>query len=194
MFEQPERFQDLMARLRAGSDDAAQELVTVFGPHVYRAVKRRFRHRRLKVTYETQDCIQSVWRMVFENIDRVAECNDPKMLANFLARIASNKIVDRHRDLFALKNAHEAGVTPFAELENLDNEAFFDKGLTPSQQAVIREEVELRTKELSSEKRTIFGLHSEGYTSEEIKARTNSKVSERGIRRVINDILKRFGK
>ncbi len=188
------RFQDMMARLRSGSDEAARELVVEFAPHVYRAVKRRFRHRRVRVLYGTEDCIQSVWGAVFGHLERVANCEDPAKLINFLARVASNKIIDRHREVFGrnVDGFHYEEVPTPSQLD--ENGRLQSHVLSPSQRAVIREEVALRTKELSSEKRTIFNLHNEGFTSGEISAKLDGKVSARGIRRVIQDIFERLRK
>lgn len=188
-----EHFQDMMARLRAGSDEAARELIHEFAPHVYRAVKRRFRHRRVQVFYATEDCVQSVWGAVFMHLDRVANCDDPKRLIHFLARVARNKLIDRHREIFGRNNngfENEEEGPPDSQLA--DDGRHERHELTPSQRAVIREEVALHTKELSSEKRTIFNLHNQGFTSGEICEKLDGKVSARGIRRVIQEIFERL--
>ncbi len=193
MTDNIEHFHDLMARLRAGSNEAARELVNEFAPHVYRAVKRRFRHRRVQVYYATEDCVQSVWGAVFLHLDRVASCENPKKLIHFLACVARNKLIDRHREIFGrnndgFENAEEG--PPSSQLQ--DDGRHERHELTPSQQAVIREEMALRTKDLSSEKKTIFNLHNQGFTSGEICDKLDGKVSPRGIRRVIQEIFERF--
>lgn len=186
-------FRDLMARLRAGSNDAARELVSEFAPHVYRAVKRRFRHRRVQVYYATDDCVQSVWGAVFMHLEHVANFEDPKKLINYLARVARNKLIDRHREIFgrhAERPHHDEDGPSESQLENDGRHERHE--LTPSQRAVIREELAIRTRELSSEKRTIFNLHNQGFTSGEICDKLDGKVSARGIRRVIREILERL--
>lgn len=187
-----QHFQDLMTRLRAGSDDAARELVAEFAPHVYRAVKRRFRHRRVRVFYETDDCIQSVWFVVFSHMERVASCEDPKRLVNYLARVASNKIIDRHREIFGRNSDGFQDHLESLEGDVESDDRVVSHELTPSQRAVIREEVQLQTRELSAEKQTIFNLFNEGYNSIEISERMEGRVSDRGIRRVLTDIFDRL--
>ncbi|MDA1158049.1 MAG: HTH domain-containing protein, partial [Planctomycetota bacterium] len=63
--------------------------------------------------------------------------------------------------------------------------------LTPSQVVAIDDEWNVRTKGLSTEKRTILELHRQGHTSDEIAAKTDR--SSRGIRRVIQQLREMFG-
>jgi hypothetical protein len=62
--------------------------------------------------------------------------------------------------------------------------------LTPSQAVAIEDEWEVRTKGLSTERRTIIELHRQGHTSDEIAKQTDR--SGRGIRRVIQQFRDMF--
>ncbi|MDA1160496.1 MAG: hypothetical protein O2983_12890, partial [Planctomycetota bacterium] len=68
-----EDFKSLMRRLGDGDAAAAEQVVDRYGEHVTRAIRRRFRTRKIRVLYGTEDCMQSVWGSIFSDIDSVAK-------------------------------------------------------------------------------------------------------------------------
>lgn len=184
-------FKLLMKRLGDGDVAAAEEVVDQYGEHVTRAIRRRFRTRKMRVLYETEDCMQSVWGSVFSDVERVASIQTPEHLMRYLARVAGNKLIDRDRKFRAQCNdIYRECDLP--ESESPGENSLIAGSLTPSQIAAFDDEWEVRTKELSTEKRTILELHRQGHTSDEIAEQTDR--SGRGIRRVIQqcrDIFKR---
>jgi RNA polymerase sigma factor (sigma-70 family) len=185
-----EDFKSLMRRLGDGDAAAAEQVVDRYGEHVTRAIRRRFRTRKMRVLYGTEDCMQSVWGSIFSDIDRVAKIDTPEHLMLYLAKVAGNKLIDRDRQQRALCN------DIYRECDLPESKANGQGGLTsgdltPSQAVAIDDEWNVRTKGLSTEKRTILELHRQGHTSDEIAAKTDR--SSRGIRRVIQQLREMFG-
>ena len=182
-------FKSLMRRLGEGDATAAEQVVDRYGMHVTRAIRRRFRTRKMRILYGTEDCMQSVWGSIFSDVDRVARIETPEHLMQYLAKVAGNKLIDRDRKLRAQRNnvyrecdLPEPGAPGHSALATGD--------LTPSQAVAIEDEWEVRTKGLSTERRTILELHRQGHTSDEIAKQTDR--SGRGIRRVIQQFRDMF--
>lgn len=184
-------FKSLMRRLGEGDASAAELVVDRYGAHVTRAIRRRFRTRKMRILYGTEDCMQSVWGSIFSDVDRVAKIETPEHLMQYLARVAGNKLIDRDRKLRAQCNdVYRECDLP--EADGPEQSALATGDLTPSQAIAIDDEWDVRTKGLSTEKRTIMDLHRQGHTSDEIAEKTDR--SARGIRRVIQqcrDIFRR---
>lgn len=189
MIERRDEFRDLLDRLRDGDESAAEQIIDQYGPHLVSAIRRRIRSRRVRLVYETEDCLQSVWGSVFANRERIAEMESPQHLMRFLARVATNKLVDKQREI-AGRNQNRALVVPLPGSESADRFQLATSDPTPSAQASLAEEWEIRTKDLPDEKRTILELRREGHTSEEIAARTG--YSERGVRYILKQFRETF--
>ena len=145
----------------------------------------------MRVLYGTEDCMQSVWGSIFSDIERVAKIDTPEHLMQYLARVAGNKLIDRDRKLRALRNdVYRECDLP--EPEAPGQSALASGDLTPSQAVAIDDEWNVRTKGLSTEKRTILDLHRQGHTSNEIAEKT--EFSGRGIRRVIQQFRDMFNR
>lgn len=185
MVHRSEDFKNLLQRLSDGDITAAEELVDRYGPHIVRAIRRRFRHRKLKISYSTEDCLQSVWGSVFCNMDRLVRMESPNHLMHYLARVAMNKLVDQDRHLRAQRNDVERECS-LPGSQTADRFGLQSPGPTPSAQVAAKDEWEQKTKGLSSEKRTILELRAMGHTSEEITEQT--EYSGRGIRRISRSV------
>lgn len=184
-------FKSLMRRLGEGDASAAEQVVDRYGAHVTRAIRRRFRTRKMRVLYGTEDCIQSVWGSIFSDVERVAKIDTPEHLMQYLAKVAGNKLIDRDRKLRAQCNdVYRECDLP--EPGSAGQSALTSGDLTPSQAVAIDDEWNVRTKGLSTEKRTILDLHRQGHTSDEIAEKTDR--SGRGIRRVIQQFREMFNR
>lgn len=182
-------FKSLMRRLGAGDASAAEQVVDRYGCHITRAIRRRFRSRKMQVLYGTEDCMQSVWGSIFSDIDRVSKIETPEHLMQYLAKVAGNKLIDRERKLRAQYNdVYRECDLP--ETDQPGQSALTSGEPTPSQAVAIDDEWEVRTRGLSTENRTILELHRQGHTSDEIAEKT--ELSGRGIRRVIQRFRELF--
>jgi DNA-directed RNA polymerase specialized sigma24 family protein len=109
----------------------------------------------------------------------------------YLAKVASNKLIDRDRKLRAqCNNVYRECDLP--EPGAPDQSALATGDLTPSQAVALDDEWDVHTRGLSTENRTILDLHRQGHTSDEIAAKTDR--SGRGIRRVIQQLRDMFNR
>ena len=191
MIDSRESFRSLLEKVNRGDAGAAEQLVHSYGPHVVRAIRRRIRSRKMKVLYNTDDCMQSMWGSVFAERERIAKLESPDHLVKYLARVACNKLVDQDRHLRAQRNdVYRECALPGTETGDRFGLAAGDP--TPSQQVAVQDEWEHKTSGLSSEKRTILELHRQGHSSEEIAAQM--ECSGRGIRRILQRFRELFGR
>src|SRR3954451_370912 len=92
-----------LARIRAGDEEAARELLTRYEAQV-RLVVRRQLPRILRSRFDSLDFLQSVWRSFFRRMRAGPdEFEDPRHLVAFLARAAQNKVIDEYRRAGSLK-------------------------------------------------------------------------------------------
>lgn len=189
MVDRQDDFKALMQRLGAGDRTAAAQVVERYGEHITRAIRRRFRTRKMRVLYATEDCMQSVWGSIFSDLDRLAKIESSEHLMKHLVTVAGNKLIDRDRKLRARCNdVYRECDLP--DVDSPDQSALTASDLTPSQVVAIDDEWEVRTRGLSPEQRTVLELHRQGHTSEEIAAKT--EFSGRGVRRIIQQFREMF--
>ena len=86
-----------LARIQAGDEEAARELLTRYEAEV-RLVVRRQLPRLLRSRFDSLDFLQSVWGSFFRRVrSGPAEFEDSRHLVAFLARAAKNKVIDEYR-------------------------------------------------------------------------------------------------
>jgi len=88
-------FQQLIEQVRCGSQDAAWELVEVYGPHVQRVVRNNL-SAELRARFDSVDFVQAVWQSFFAR-DREQHFDRPENLIAFLACVARNKVIEELR-------------------------------------------------------------------------------------------------
>ncbi len=182
-------FDVLMRRLIAGDKDAAQELVDRYGPHIVRSIRRRFRSQRMRTLYGTEDCMQSVWASIFCDLERLRKLESPQQLINYLAGVASHKLVDNNRRHSSQKNNVGLEISVEQKSEAFSIEA---QDSSPSQMAAARDEWEHQTRKLSRREQTVLSLHLEGHSSNEIARKMD--VTGRGVRHIIGNISTLLGR
>src|SRR5437764_1479709 len=85
------------ARIQAGDESAARELLARYEAEV-RLVVRRQLPRLLRSRFDSLDFLQSVWGSFFRRVrSGPAEFEDSRHLVAFLARAAKNKVIDEYR-------------------------------------------------------------------------------------------------
>ncbi len=176
-----------LARIRAGDEVAARELLARYEPQV-RLVVRRQLPRILRAQFDSLDFVQSVWGSFFRRMKTVSpELEDPRNLMMFLARAARNKLVDEYRRAISQKQDRRLqeslwdGDQP-RELAGSDE--------APSELAQAREVLERMRDLIPEERRAILELKADGFTNPEIGARLG--MSERTVRRVIADLRRQL--
>ena len=88
---EPVDLRSLLARIRAGDESAARELLICYEAQVRLVVRRRL-PKLLRSRFDSLDFLQSVWGDFFQRMrNGAAEFEDPSYLIAFLARAARNK-------------------------------------------------------------------------------------------------------
>lgn len=178
-----------LARIQAGDEGAARELLARYESEV-RLVVRRQLPRLLRSRFDSLDFLQSVWGSFFRRIRSTngsAEFEDSRHLVAFLARAAKNKVIDEYRRAASQKqDMHREEPLWGDSGRPKEVAAAID---TPSQVAEARE-VFGRLRELMPEdRRHILELKAEGLSSRDIGQRLG--ISERTVQRVLEDLRNR---
>lgn len=183
-----DEFQNLMQRVRQGSEEAVQEFLDVYGHHVYRAVRRRL-NRKLRSKFDSQDFVQMVWASFFENLSTISTFDRPEAVVGFLIRVATNKVIDECRRRLTMKYNvnHEFSLDGSAEWVK---RAAATTDPTPSGIAVANEQWHRLIDGQPSRYRRILELRFAGETYENIAEEVN--VSEKTVRRVIRRLSQRL--
>jgi RNA polymerase sigma factor (sigma-70 family) len=176
-----------LARIQAGEESAARELLTRYEAEV-RLVVRRQLPRLLRSRFDSLDFHQSVWGSFFRRVrSGPAEFEDSRHLVAFLARAARNKVIDEYRragsrkqDMHREEPLWVDGGRPKELAAAID---------TPSQVAQAREVLGKLRDLLPEDRREIVALKVEGLSSKDIGERLG--ISERTVQRVLEDLRRR---
>lgn len=176
------RFSELLSRLEQGDPDASERIVAEYGDHILRAVRRRM-NRSIRDRFDSQDFAQAVWASFFGHISVVQNIGSQGELAGFLAKMASNKVIDQgRREQVRARINRSQGQLPAVQKDNRTQMS----QPTPSQFAVANERWERLTEDEVERDQDLLRLRRDGATHEEIARHMG--VSDRHVRR----ILRRF--
>ena len=189
MSDPQKQFEELMQRVRDGSEEAARELLDTYGGHIYQAVRRRL-NKRLRPKFDSQDFVQAVWLSFFTNRSIITRFTRPESLVAFLARVASNKVVDECRRRFTNQKT------------NVNREHSMDSAFGPLQFAVAKQEPTPSETMMAAEKwngmlkgqsndcRKILEMRAAGNSNREIADKLN--LNERTVARIIGRLNRRL--
>src|SRR5262249_6025066 len=166
-----------MEQVRSGSEEAARELLEIFGPHIIRVVRRKL-DQRLRARFDSADFAQDVWASFFANPPRHEVVDRPEALIAFLVRMARNKVVDAHRKGLVYQKENVTRQNSLDGSAALEAKALSGTDPTPSQAAAAREEWQ----RLPGHYQRILLLLGEGKTHVEIAREVG--VNEKTVRRV----------
>jgi RNA polymerase sigma factor (sigma-70 family) len=179
----------LLARIRAGDESAAHELLTRYEAQV-RLVVRRQLPRLLRSRFDSLDFLQSVWGSFFRRMKAgPGEFEDPRSLVAFLARAAKNKVIDEYRRA-ASKKGNMRREEPLW-LDGSHPRELVGEADSPSEIVEAREELGRLLDMVPEDRQVMVRLKVEGLSTREIGERLN--VSERTVRRVLEDLRRRSG-
>ncbi|HKM52489.1 MAG TPA: sigma-70 family RNA polymerase sigma factor [Isosphaeraceae bacterium] len=176
-----------IARIRAGDEEAARELLRRYEDKV-RLVVRRQLPKLLRSRFDSLDFLQSVWGSFFHRVRTgPTDIEDEPNLVAFLAWAARNKVFDEYRRASSKK--HDV-----RREESLSDGKDGSRDLpaaveTASQAAQARETLERLRELVPEDRRRVLELKIEGYSCREIGARLG--LSERTVQRVIEDLRSR---
>jgi RNA polymerase sigma-70 factor (ECF subfamily) len=178
-------FNALMERVRAGSEDAARELLRLYGEHILRVVRRRL-HRKLRSKFDSSDFVQAVWASFFAQAPHRYTFDKPQALIAFLATLAQNKVVEAVRQRF---QRQKYDVNREHSLEGStagEAAALAARQPTPSQVAVANEEWSRLLGDLPAHYQRMLELLRAGHTQREVAQQLG--FNEKTIRRVIDKL------
>ena len=183
-------FRQLMARVRAGSEEAARELFDRYSGHISRVVRRRL-HRRLRTEYDSLDFLQAVWASFFAvSLDEYT-FERPEDLIGFLARMAYNKVVDVTRRRFGTVKHNINSELPFEEASSVSAKQVAVRQPTPSQEVMAEERWEQLLEGLTPPLRRVLELLRQGYTHKKIAQEVG--LHPKMIQRFLRQLAERWG-
>lgn len=181
----PENFARLIAEVRAGSEDAARELVEFYSPHILGVVRRTL-SRELRKKFDSADFVQAVWKSLFSERAELQDFESPHALVAYLAGMARNKVAEefRRRLQTAKYDVRKEVSLDDSRMNHADR--VVSREPTPSQMAVAREKLEKLTEGLSDLHREIVRMRLEGSTYQSIAIALD--VNERTVRRLLKKV------
>jgi RNA polymerase sigma factor (sigma-70 family) len=93
-------FHTLIARVQAGDQEAATEVVARYWPQVQRIIRLRLTDWRLRRRFDSADICQSAFNALFQRVARGKRPESPGDLLQVLTQLACNRFTDhvrRHR-------------------------------------------------------------------------------------------------
>ena len=150
-------FADFVRRIRAGDDEAAQNLVARFEPLIRREVRLRISDDRLNRAFDSMDVSQSVLaRFFLRAATGEYELNDPDQLARLLVTMAHRLKSRARQEQRQVRDMRRLAAGPGVLDEVAD-------GRPSPHEVVSQKELLERVKAaLTDEERTIFEMRSIG--------------------------------
>ena len=160
-------FADLLQRIRAGEERAAQELVARYAPVVRREVRARLRDPRLRRLFDSADFCQSVFASFFARAAAGQyDLDHSGQLLNLLLSMARRKLAFRLRQQRARRRDNRR----LHEGEGPLQQAADPRG-SPSEQVGRQELLRLVRQRLNPEENQIAQLRGQGCSWSEVAAR-----------------------
>jgi DNA-directed RNA polymerase specialized sigma24 family protein len=188
MADEARDFKTLMAGVAAGSEEAAQELLRVYGPHLMRAVRRRM-HERLRAKFDSLDFAQDVWASFFARPPERDAFESPQKLIAFLAKVAQHKVIEAVRQRLRADKYNVNRELPLEECVEGEEGILAAQQPTPSEIVMDREAWDRLLEGQPPVFRRIFVLLREGRSPAAIAR--EMRISLKTVRLVIGKVLPR---
>ena len=188
MTDNPSTFSQLMDQLQRGSQDAAWELIEVYGPHVRRYVRRTLTSD-LRSKFDSIDFAQSGWASLFREPQRIRALTTPQQLLGYLATMARNKVIDESRRRLDSCKHDVRREEPLEHTHSGEERLLPSHDPSPSSVAVARERWNRLVGNQPEYVRRMLELRFRGETYDEIARRLeiNEKTVRRTLARLIAD-------
>jgi RNA polymerase sigma factor (sigma-70 family) len=188
-------FEQLMANVSAGSEEAIWQLAETYTPYILRAVRASL-PTKVRSKLDSQDLAQTLWASILLKRTDLTRMKTPEQLIAFLARSARNRVVDVTRRYMGaqkydvrreqtLDNGH---THPQSGRSAASESAFTTRDPSPSQFASLRERWNQILLTCSPREREILQLRLQGATFDDIsrKLDINQATARRAIQRLID--------
>lgn len=184
-------FDQLMADVAAGSEDAVWQLAETYTPYIIRAARLSL-SPQLRPKLDSQDFAQTLWKSILLRRAELARLKTPEQLIAYLARATKNKVVDKVRHFKTQKQNidREESLEKYAShnpSRRPDARALYARDPTPSTSASLRERWKQVLSNASERDQRILELRLKGCTFEVIgvKLQINVATARRAIQRLI---------
>jgi RNA polymerase sigma-70 factor (ECF subfamily) len=184
-------FTDLVRRLRAGDQLAAEQLVRQYEPLIRREVRFQLQDRRLCRVFDSMDFCQSVLASFFVRAATGQyDLEQPKDLVGLLVTMARNKVAMQARKQYRQRrDARRTAATDSA----LGGVAHPDP--TPSQQVAHRDLLDRVRAHLSEEELQLAELRRQGLSWAQIAEQMGGQAQARRMQlaRAVERVVKELG-
>jgi RNA polymerase sigma factor (sigma-70 family) len=182
------QFAALVAELKEGSQEAAWDLVELYGPYILRVVRRSL-NRKIRSKFDSQDFVQAVWASFFTHRDRFLHVDKPEQLVGLLAAMARHKIVDEMRRRLDTEKHDVRRERSMDDWNVVIPDTLASGDPTPSQVAMARERWNRMMEGQPELHRQIVRLRLAGETHQAIARQlgVNKKTVQRVLQRLLNE-------
>jgi RNA polymerase sigma-70 factor (ECF subfamily) len=178
-------FQRLLEEIRAGSEEAVQQLLDRYGRAILRVIRSRL-DERLRSKFDSIDFLQDVWASFFRCPPEPGALSGPEALFRFLTVLARNKVADGFRQrLVYQKHNVNCEIAP-EESASVILDGAPARQPTPSQEFLAKEQWERAVRGRTLLQRKILEMLRDGHSQVEI-ARTLG-MSEKLVQRLIRKV------
>jgi RNA polymerase sigma factor (sigma-70 family) len=192
-------FEQLIADLAAGSEEAAWRITELYTPHILRVVRASL-PAIIRPKLDSHDFAQSVWASLLLKRGYLSHLHTPEQLIALLASAARNKVIDAYRHYTVAEAYNVRTERPIEAAECLSSagrpaerdQGVADRDPTPSQIAMLREQWRRAIENCSCEDREIVCLRMRGETFNSISAKVG--MSRRRVRQIVERVIDEFGK
>jgi RNA polymerase sigma factor (sigma-70 family) len=165
-------FEELMRRVRAGDQRAAEELVRRYEPTIRRVVRVRLVDTRLQRLFDSMDVCQSVFGSFFVHAALGDyDLSTPEQLLSLLVTMSRRKVVDQSRRAGAARRDFRRVSEGAADQEK----QWAATEASPSQQVAGRELLDEFRRRLTDDERRLADKRAAGLDWNEISAEEGGK-------------------
>lgn len=178
----------LIEQIRHGSETASGDLVSRYGTHILRVVRRRLA-RELRPKFDSQDFVQAVWASFFAILPTRSAFEDPDDLIALLSQLAQHKVIEAVRQRLQSRKYNLNRECSLDPDELLPAEDMDPRQPNPSDVAIAREEWERLLGQQPVRYQRILELLRAGHGHVEVAKELG--VNEKTIRRIIDKLAQR---
>jgi RNA polymerase sigma factor (sigma-70 family) len=189
-------FDQLMAEVRAGSEDAIWQLAETYTPYIIRAARVSL-DRGVRSKLDSQDLVQTLWKSLLLKRADLSRLKTPEELVAFLVRATKNKAIDkmRHfrtqgRDIRRETQLQNCGDSASEAASNRSRHELQARDPSPSTIAMVRERWKQIVSTASARDRQIYELRRNGaeFKTISIQLRIDESTARRVIQRLIEQL------
>ncbi len=176
---------NMLARARAGDEEAIRDFLTKFEWEVRMMVRARL-PKKLRTQFDSVDFVQAVWQSFFSDLGRdTPDFEKAEHVRRFLAGVVRNKVFEQHRKLTRTEK-YDVSREERLYIRRGDQDVPRDvvsPDPSPSEAAQADDRLAQLTEGRSPQEVEVISLRRLGLTFDEVAARTG--VHERTVRRII---------